>query len=145
MPGRVKPLRPILVLGSGSTSRSGRRRSSRYGTLHAATIVKITLTLWEQDFSLAGTCNASSKEKPMQNLDEAIRQRAYQLWIADGQPDGQADLYWLNAQREVLTTSLESSSNDTAVAAPADSVSVTAKPAKKARVARSGRSKARAA
>ena len=81
----------------------------------------------------------------MQNLDEAIRQRAYLLWIADGQPDGQADLYWLNAQREVLTTSLESSSNDTAVATPTDSVSVTVKPAKKARVARSGKSKTRAA
>ena len=54
----------------------------------------------------------------MQDLNEAIRERAYLLWIADGQPDGQADLYWLNAQREVLTTSLESSSNDTAVAAP---------------------------
>jgi hypothetical protein len=81
----------------------------------------------------------------MQDLNEAIRQRAYLLWIADGQPDGQADLYWLNAQREVLTTSLESSSNDTAVAAPADSVSATAKPAKKARVARSGKSKTRAA
>jgi hypothetical protein len=79
----------------------------------------------------------------MQNLNEAIRERAYHLWIADGQPDGQADLYWLNAQREVLTTSLESSSNDTAVAAP--TVSVTAKPAKKAKVARSGKSKARAA
>lgn len=81
----------------------------------------------------------------MQDLNEAIRERAYLLWIADGQPDGQADLYWLNAQREVLTTSLESSSNDTAVAAPADSVSVTPKPAKKARTVRSGKSKARAA
>jgi hypothetical protein len=81
----------------------------------------------------------------MQDLNEAIRERAYLLWIADGQPDGQADLYWLNAQREVLTTSLESSSNDTAVAAPADSASVTAKPAKKARVTRSGKSKTRAA
>jgi hypothetical protein len=81
----------------------------------------------------------------MQNLEEAIRQRAYHLWTADGQPDGQADLYWLNAQREVLTTTLESSSNDTAVAAPTDSVSVTTKPAKKARVARSRKAKAQAA
>jgi hypothetical protein len=81
----------------------------------------------------------------MQDLNEAIRERAYLLWIADGQPDGQADVYWLNAQREVLTTSLESSSNDTAVAAPADSVSVTPEPAKKARTARSGKSKTRAA
>jgi hypothetical protein len=81
----------------------------------------------------------------MQNLEEVIRQRAYHLWIADGQPDGQADLYWLSAQREVLTTSLESSSNDPAAAASTDSISVTAKPVKKAKVARSGKSKTRAA
>jgi hypothetical protein len=33
----------------------------------------------------------------MPNLEEAIRERAYHLWIADGQPEGQADIYWLNA------------------------------------------------
>ena len=42
----------------------------------------------------------------MHHLEEAIRERAYHLWIADGQPDGNADTYWLNAQREILTTSL---------------------------------------
>ena len=45
----------------------------------------------------------------MPNLEETIRERAYHLWIADGQPEGQADIYWLNAQREILTTSLEGS------------------------------------
>jgi Protein of unknown function (DUF2934) len=64
----------------------------------------------------------------MPNLEEAIRERAYHLWIADGQPEGQADIYWLNAQREILTTSV----------APTDT-------GKKARVARSGKSKTRAA
>jgi hypothetical protein len=74
----------------------------------------------------------------MPNLEEAIRERAYQLWIADGQPDGKADIYWLNAQRELLATSVESSAGDAAAA-------VATKPARKARVARSTRGKAHAA
>ena len=77
----------------------------------------------------------------MTNLEEAIRERAYHLWVADGQPDGKADAYWLNAQREVLTTSLEGA----ATTAQMDTVSVTTKPVKKAKVARSGKSKTRAA
>ena len=81
----------------------------------------------------------------MSNLDEAIRERAYHLWIADGQPDGQADIYWLNAQREILTTSVESPGSNAAAAAPTDTGSVATKPGKKARVARSGKSKTRAA
>ena len=81
----------------------------------------------------------------MQNLEEAIRERAYHLWTADGQPEGQADTYWLNAQREVLTMSLASSGSETAALASTDAVSVTTKPAKKTKVARSGKSKTRAA
>jgi hypothetical protein len=81
----------------------------------------------------------------MPNLDETIRERAYYLWSADGQPEGKADVYWLNAQRDVLATSLESSSSNSATAAPTDSVSATTKPAKKAKVARSGKGKTRAA
>jgi len=77
----------------------------------------------------------------MPNLDETIRERAYYLWSADGQPDGKADAYWLNAQREVLTTSLEGA----ATTAQMDTVSATTKPVKKAKVARSGKSKTRAA
>jgi DUF2934 family protein len=81
----------------------------------------------------------------MQHLEEVIRQRAYHLWIADGQPEGQADVYWLSAQREVLTMSLESPGSDAAVLTATDAASVTTKPAKKAKVARSGKSKTRAA
>jgi Protein of unknown function (DUF2934) len=80
----------------------------------------------------------------MQDLEHAIRERAYHLWIADGQPEGQAEVYWLSAQREILTTSLEGSSK-TAATRPMDSVSATIKPVKKARVARSGKGKSRAA
>jgi Protein of unknown function (DUF2934) len=81
----------------------------------------------------------------MPNLDETIRERAYYLWSADGQPEGKADVYWLNAQRDVLATSLESLSSNSATTAPTDSVSATTKPAKKAKVARSGKGKTRAA
>ena len=76
----------------------------------------------------------------MPNVEEKIRERAYHLWIADGQPQGQADIYWLNAQREILTTSLEGSST-----ADMDLVSATPKPVKKVKVTRSGKSKTRAA
>jgi hypothetical protein len=80
----------------------------------------------------------------MPNLEEAIRERAYHLWIADGQPEGQADIYWLNAQREMLTTSVESS-DSTAAAATTDEKPVATKPAKKARFPRLRRGKTRAA
>ena len=43
----------------------------------------------------------------MPNLEEAIRERAYHLWMADGQPEGTAGIYWLIAQQEILTTSVE--------------------------------------
>ena len=76
----------------------------------------------------------------MPNLEEKIRERAYHLWIADGQPQGRADVYWLNAQREILTTSLEGSSP-----AHMDLESATPKFVKKVKVTRSGKSKTRAA
>ncbi|MGA7809430.1 DUF2934 domain-containing protein [Bradyrhizobium sp.] len=73
----------------------------------------------------------------MPNLDETIRERAYHLWIADGQPEGNADIYWLNAQREILVSAVESPVSD-AAAAPA------AKPAKKTRLFRSKKAKTEA-
>jgi Protein of unknown function (DUF2934) len=76
----------------------------------------------------------------MPNLEETIRERAYHLWMADGQPEGQADVYWLNAQRDILTTSLEGSSTT-----HMDLGSATPKPVKKVKVTRSGKSKTRAA
>jgi hypothetical protein len=42
----------------------------------------------------------------MQNLDQAIRERAYHLWIAAGRPEGNSDAYWLDAQHELLATSV---------------------------------------
>jgi Protein of unknown function (DUF2934) len=42
----------------------------------------------------------------MQDLEQAIRERAYSIWIESGCPDGSADEHWLAAQREVLSASL---------------------------------------
>ena len=39
-----------------------------------------------------------------QTLEHRIRQRAYEIWHAHGQADGQADEHWLTAEREVLST-----------------------------------------
>jgi hypothetical protein len=72
----------------------------------------------------------------MPKLEEAIRERAYHLWIADGQPEGKADIHWLNAQREILAKSVQ---RPAATAAAFDTVAM--KPASKVR---SGKSKARA-
>jgi hypothetical protein len=36
------------------------------------------------------------------NFTESIRERAYHLWSASGCPDGEADLHWFAAEREIL-------------------------------------------
>jgi hypothetical protein len=42
----------------------------------------------------------------MQNLEQAIRERAYHLWMEEGCQDGNAEAHWLAAQREILASSL---------------------------------------
>ena len=42
----------------------------------------------------------------MRNLEQAIRERAYHLWIEGGRRDGNAESHWLAAQREILAGSL---------------------------------------
>jgi len=37
-----------------------------------------------------------------QDLEHTIRERAYQLWVADGCRDGESERHWLAAEREVL-------------------------------------------
>jgi hypothetical protein len=56
----------------------------------------------------------------MQNLEQAIREHAYHLWVADGCRDGAADTYWLSAQRELLNAALSASGIESpAMAEPA--------------------------
>ena len=42
----------------------------------------------------------------MQDLEQAIRERAYHLWMEQGCKNGNAEAHWLAAQREVLASSL---------------------------------------
>jgi hypothetical protein len=42
----------------------------------------------------------------MQDTEQAIRERAYQLWADAGYQDCQAEIHWLAAQREILSASL---------------------------------------
>jgi DUF2934 family protein len=37
-----------------------------------------------------------------QNRENRIRERAYEIWTANGRLDGQADHHWLAAEREIL-------------------------------------------
>lgn len=38
-----------------------------------------------------------------QDLSERIRGRAYEIWIASGHRDGEADQHWLAAEQEILS------------------------------------------
>lgn len=38
-----------------------------------------------------------------QSVEVRIRERAYEIWTADGCLDGRADEYWFTAEREILT------------------------------------------
>jgi hypothetical protein len=38
----------------------------------------------------------------MQDIEQAIRERAYHLWIESGRHEGQAEHHWLAAQRSIL-------------------------------------------
>lgn len=42
----------------------------------------------------------------MSDLEYAIRERAYQLWMESGAQHGHAERHWLEAQREILSASL---------------------------------------
>ena len=42
----------------------------------------------------------------MQNVEQLIRDRAYQLWLESGCRDGHADAHWLEAQRQILSAAV---------------------------------------
>jgi Protein of unknown function (DUF2934) len=69
----------------------------------------------------------------MDNMELAIRERAYHLWMAAGSPDGNSDSFWLSAQREILAASLGAIARVTITAPDAPSADVVKKPARKSR------------
>jgi hypothetical protein len=60
------------------------------------------------------------------DLEQAIRERAYSLWSEGGHKEGYAESHWLAAQREVLGASLGELGRVDA----SEATSVAAKPAK---------------
>jgi hypothetical protein len=56
-------------------------------------------------------------------LEQRIRERAHEIWVATGRNDGEADQHWLAAEREVLA----------ALMAEAPAPQPAAKPARKPR------------
>jgi hypothetical protein len=42
----------------------------------------------------------------MYDIEQAIRERAYHLWIEGGCQDGHAETHWLAAQRAILSASV---------------------------------------
>jgi hypothetical protein len=54
----------------------------------------------------------------MQDLEPAIRERAYHLWIEGGRQDGSAENHWLEAQRDILAASLSTFARVTAAEQP---------------------------
>lgn len=67
----------------------------------------------------------------MQDIEQAIRKRAYQLWTEGGCSDGHAETHWLTAQREVLDASLGELGRVAVNEAPAVSAKPKAKPSRK--------------
>ncbi|MBN9316657.1 MAG: DUF2934 domain-containing protein [Devosia sp.] len=51
--------------------------------------------------------------------EEAIRQRAYFMWEADGSPEGRQDHYWSLARAEAIRAFVEATANGVARAAAA--------------------------
>jgi hypothetical protein len=49
-------------------------------------------------------------------LELRIRQRAYELWHANGCAEGSADEHWLTAERELLSSSIAGASAPEATA-----------------------------
>lgn len=68
----------------------------------------------------------------MQDLEQAIRERAYHLWVGDGCQEGNAEAHWLTAQREIMASSLGSLGNVRTSAAPDTPKKVARKKANKA-------------
>jgi Protein of unknown function (DUF2934) len=61
---------------------------------------------------MVGSCQGACPVIPsldtglwFQQLENRIRERAYEMWTAHGCVHGQAEQHWLAAEREVLATS----------------------------------------
>jgi hypothetical protein len=59
----------------------------------------------------SNTSTTSSISSPTQVSADAISRRAYELWEADGRPDGSDLQHWLQAERELSGNSANTNGN----------------------------------
>jgi hypothetical protein len=81
----------------------------------------------------------------MQDLEQAIREHAYHLWVAGGCRNGDADAHWLVAQREVLSASFSQIGRVTVDGAHAPPGAPDKKPERKPKAVSKSKTKRRAA
>ena len=55
----------------------------------------------------------SQIEQVDQDLSERIRERAYEIWVANGYRDGEADQHWLAAEHEIEVVTTEPQPTET--------------------------------
>ena len=67
------------------------------------------------------------------STEDQIRVRAYQLWEADGRPDGQADTYWHRAAMDTVEKTAKKPARRAKPAKTADAAEVAAPLAKRRR------------
>ena len=63
-----------------------------------------TVALCRVGFNATGVERRVNQMEP--DLSDRIRERAYEIWIASGYRDGEAQQHWLAAEREVLSAQL---------------------------------------
>lgn len=64
----------------------------------------------------------------MTNDQEKIRQLAYDLWIADGRPEGREVEFWLRAESQILASAKPSGGKEKALKADKPAAKKAAKP-----------------
>lgn len=63
------------------------------------------------------------------DLEHRIRERAYELWEAEGQPEGREDQHWRQAQADITEAQGKAAKTKTGTAKTATARKPTAKPA----------------
>lgn len=75
-----------------------------------------------------------AKSTPAPLSEDAIRDRAYLMWEADGRPEGMAEHYWMKAAAPDVSVKLKAKPKLKAAAAKVSAPAVKVKPAAKAPV-----------
>jgi hypothetical protein len=97
--GRARGIRQLAHVRRTNTRSLGRHCTT--GRNHIAKLEAHS----RARLSLRGVSMDEQMEpEPEQDLSDRIRERAYEIWVANGHRDGEAEQHWLAAEREILST-----------------------------------------